>query len=122
MAEETGKSTDSSDICEKLSSQKRNILTPKRTRRVAKTHHCDICGSTLTKHKRSHSGIKPFKCDICGKSFSLASHLNRHKLIHTGNNPYHCDTCCKSLSIKENFIADKKLRNVLPLKNENITF
>ncbi|CAI9741771.1 Hypothetical predicted protein [Octopus vulgaris] len=58
MAEGTGKSTDSSDICEKSSSQKCNILTPKRIPKEAKLHRCVSCERQMTLTERIfHFGI-----------------------------------------------------------------
>jgi len=48
--------------------------------------------SSLSKHKKSHSGERPFICTHpgCGRTFVLSTHLTRHALIHTGEKPHVC--------------------------------
>eukprot|EP00106_Octopus_bimaculoides_P015073 XP_014782515.1 PREDICTED: zinc finger protein 492-like [Octopus bimaculoides] len=58
--------------------------------------------SSLTGHKRIHTGDKPYHCGICGQSFCRSSYLTGHKPIHKhihiGEKPFDCDSCGKCSS------------------------
>ncbi|XP_042740133.1 Krueppel-like factor 15 isoform X1 [Lagopus leucura] len=38
----------------------------------------------LSRHKRSHSGVKPYQCAACQKRFARSDHLAKHVRIHRG--------------------------------------
>lgn len=38
----------------------------------------------LSRHKRSHSGVKPYQCSACEKKFARSDHLAKHLKIHRG--------------------------------------
>ena len=74
------------------------------TDRANKEYECDVCKkrfsvkSSLTVHKRTHTGEKPHECDVCKKIFSQKGNLAKHKQTHTGEEPFECDVCQKRFS------------------------
>lgn len=36
----------------------------------------------LSRHRRSHSGVKPYQCIICEKKFARSDHLSKHLKVH----------------------------------------
>ena len=47
---------------------------------------------TLTRHQRTHTGVKPDVCNACGKSFTPQCSLTLHQRIHSGEKPKVCST------------------------------
>ena len=58
----------SCELCNKVFSQKRNLIT----------------------HRRIHTGERPYKCHACNKAFSQQSNLIKHQRVHTAERPYKC--------------------------------
>lgn len=36
----------------------------------------------LSRHRRSHSGVKPYQCVVCEKKFARSDHLSKHLKVH----------------------------------------
>lgn len=36
----------------------------------------------LSRHRRSHSGVKPYQCPVCEKKFARSDHLSKHIKVH----------------------------------------
>ncbi|CAG5984687.1 unnamed protein product [Menidia menidia] len=41
----------------------------------------------LSRHRRSHSGVKPYECSLCEKKFARSDHLSKHTKIHRSSRP-----------------------------------
>ena len=71
---------------------------------MSKQISCALCpktfasSSSLSHHKKIHSGIKKYNCKHCNKSFGKSSELERHILIHTREKTHKCTKCDKSFS------------------------
>ena len=41
----------------------------------------------LSRHRRSHSGVKPYECSLCEKKFARSDHLSKHTKVHRSPRP-----------------------------------
>ena len=64
-----------------------------------KRHKCPRCAfraaqkSALTRHMRTHTGVKPYACNKCTYRAAQKSSLTKHMRTHTGVKPYACNKC-----------------------------
>lgn len=90
--------------CGKHFSAASSLTVHKRIHTGKKNYKCNICDKSFTQcihlkiHQRRHTGEKPYKCKDCDKSFTVKSTLTKHQRIHTGQKPYKCNICDKSFT------------------------
>ena len=69
-------------------------------------YSCNTCSfksiykHSITRHLRTHSGIRPFKCVFCNFTCSHSNTIKEHIRIHTGEKPYSCRFCDKKFRHK----------------------
>ena len=63
------------------------------------SHQCEVCQksfyntSDLTRHMRTHSGVKPYVCPFCDKRFATKSDLKKHQATHSNERKFKCNIC-----------------------------
>lgn len=79
----------------------------------ADDHVCHIClkqyssSGNLTRHMKSHSGVKPYKCKLCNKEFGHKNDYKRHLQKHAINKNSSDNTHHMKLKQKKSEVVDK---------------
>ncbi|KAI3372006.1 hypothetical protein L3Q82_006877 [Scortum barcoo] len=64
---------------------------------------------TMTRHMRSHLGLKPFACEECGMRFTRQYRLTEHMRVHSGEKPYECQLCGGKFTQQRNLISHLRM-------------
>ncbi|XP_042291635.1 uncharacterized protein zbtb22a isoform X1 [Thunnus maccoyii] len=54
--------------------------------------------------KMQHLNLRPFCCPVCTKSFKMKHHLTKHLKTHGGLRPYECGLCGKKVIWRDSFL------------------
>lgn len=85
-------------------------LRTKRAKVDRKVYQCSECdyttnyASSMSIHRRSHSGEKPFKCEMCPEEFASSNARIQHSSKHNRKEKYTCPFCSLSSCTKTGIV------------------
>ncbi|CAK8686505.1 unnamed protein product [Clavelina lepadiformis] len=95
-------------VCDKSFTKKSSMTRHSKTHTGLRLYQCEICcksfprNNTLKHHMKVHTEERPYQCKVCFKTFSYNSNLKRHMKAHNGERPFQCEICYKSFSQSNN--------------------
>ena len=76
-----------------IGSEVKSRSTRKRINTCVECEYVCARKNDLTRHMRTHTGVKPFQCNECEYACARKSGLTRHMYTHTGVKPFQCNEC-----------------------------
>ena len=105
-------------MCDKIFSDKFNLVSHKRMVHEGVKISCDLCFKTFSAKRAMelhmsnvHEGfnLEEYKCQECDRNFTTNGSLKSHQIVHDQNRiRYECNKCQKSFSHEEALVKHIK--------------